>query len=180
METDIDEDGPDREEVPTKVVVEDTKLIVRAQLLQLDYDGRSDGRSMRLILSKVAPRHLVLMHGSPQVWQAASSDCITVIAFVYPACCLERCAWKCNKVQYMPADMGNSVQATEILRDACAEDLYPVNAQVHCPGNGETVDLSAGTASFQVVPPHPLNSPSTFVLSPACMRIDCLSFLRGW
>ncbi|CAL8467688.1 g7226 [Coccomyxa elongata] len=106
MEMDIDEDGPDREEMPTKVVVEDTKLIVHAQLMQLDYDGRSDGRSMRLILSKVAPRHLVLMHGLPQ--------------------------------------------ATEILRDACAEDLYPVNGQVHCPGNGETVDLSAGTASFQV------------------------------
>ncbi len=71
MKMDIDEDGPDGEEVPTKVVVEDTKLIVHAQLMQLDYDGRSDGRSMRLILSKVAPRHLVLMHGLPQVWRVA-------------------------------------------------------------------------------------------------------------
>lgn len=53
----------------------------------------------------------------------------------------------------MPAEVRDSVQATQILRDACAEDLYSVNGQVHCPGNGETVDLSAGTASFQVVCP---------------------------
>lgn len=42
-------------------------------------------------------------------------------------------------------------QATQVLRDACADDLYSVNGQVHCPANGETVDVSAGTSSFQVV-----------------------------
>ena len=67
MEIDGEEDGPEREEVPTKVVVEDAVLAVHARLLQLDYDGRSDGRSMRLILGKVAPRHLVLVHGTSLV-----------------------------------------------------------------------------------------------------------------
>ena len=35
--------------------------------MQLDYEGRSDGRSMHTILTHIAPRHLVLCHGLPQV-----------------------------------------------------------------------------------------------------------------
>jgi cleavage and polyadenylation specificity factor subunit 2 len=65
MDADVDE--AEREEVPTKVVSEDVKLRVAARRLLLDYEGRSDGRSMRLILVKVAPRHLVLVHGTPAV-----------------------------------------------------------------------------------------------------------------
>lgn len=41
--------------------------MLRARLLALDYEGLSDGRSMRTILSHVAPRHLVLTHGAPEV-----------------------------------------------------------------------------------------------------------------
>ncbi len=74
MDMDDGEDSPEEEEVPTKVVFEDIKLPVHARLLLLDYDGRSDGRSMRLILGKVAPRHLVLVHGTPQVRQLTASE----------------------------------------------------------------------------------------------------------
>jgi hypothetical protein len=67
MEEDADEGDEAEEEVPNKVVGEDVVVTVRARVLQLDFSGRSDGRSMRMLLSHVAPRHLVLMHGSPQV-----------------------------------------------------------------------------------------------------------------
>ena len=45
----------------------EASIEVRAQVMQLDYEGRSDGRSMHTILTHIAPRHLVLCHGSPQV-----------------------------------------------------------------------------------------------------------------
>lgn len=66
-EEDAEEDEEPEEEVPTKVVSEEVTVTVRAKLLRLDYDGRSDGRSMRMLLSHVAPRHLIIMHGSLQV-----------------------------------------------------------------------------------------------------------------
>ena len=47
--------------------MEELTLEVRARCMQLDYEGRSDGRSMHTILSHIAPRHLVLCHGSSKV-----------------------------------------------------------------------------------------------------------------
>lgn len=52
---------------PTKVIVTEMALEVRCSRQQLDYEGRSDGRSMQTILTHIAPRHLVLCHGTPQV-----------------------------------------------------------------------------------------------------------------
>lgn len=67
---DAPKDGDDSEQdeaKPTKVVFEELTLQVRARCMQLDYEGRSDGRSMHTILMHIAPRHLVLCHGSTQV-----------------------------------------------------------------------------------------------------------------
>lgn len=43
------------------------------------------------------------------------------------------------------------MQATEALREACARDLAAVNGRVHAPANGQTVDVSPGSSSFQLV-----------------------------
>jgi len=67
---DAPKDGDDSEQdeaKPTKVVFEELTLQVRARCMQLDYEGRSNGRSMHTILTHIAPRHLVLCHGSTQV-----------------------------------------------------------------------------------------------------------------
>ncbi len=61
------EESEQDEAGPTKVVTTEASIEVRARVLQLDYEGRSDGRSMHTILAHIAPRHLVLCHGSPQV-----------------------------------------------------------------------------------------------------------------
>jgi hypothetical protein len=36
-----------------------------AQVVFYDFDGRTDGRSLRTILTHVAPRQLVMLHGRP-------------------------------------------------------------------------------------------------------------------
>lgn len=43
------------------------QVVLRARMLRFDFDGRSDGRSMRTMLAHVAPRHCILVHGSTQV-----------------------------------------------------------------------------------------------------------------
>lgn len=60
---------------PTKVVTEELTLQVRARCAQLDYEGRSDGRSMATILTHIAPRHLVLCHGSTQARRLLIISC---------------------------------------------------------------------------------------------------------
>ena len=65
---DMDE-APVQLEAPSKIVTSDTRVDVRARIACFDLQGRSDGRSIREILVKVAPQQLILLHGLPQVIQ---------------------------------------------------------------------------------------------------------------
>jgi Cft2 family RNA processing exonuclease len=63
----VEEPVPELLEVPTKAVEVELTVAVRARVAAFDFEGRSDGRSMRTILTHVAPRHIILVHGSPKV-----------------------------------------------------------------------------------------------------------------
>lgn len=54
------------EEVPSKTVVADITVTVRCQCRWFDFSGRTDSRFMRHMISDMAPRHLVIVHGSPK------------------------------------------------------------------------------------------------------------------
>ncbi|KAK9816483.1 hypothetical protein WJX72_000827 [[Myrmecia] bisecta] len=104
---DAEEEEVEAEELPTKVVSRNVAIPVHARIVCFDFDGRSDGRSVRTILTHVAPRHLILVHGS----QAA----------------------------------------TKALQDHCTAELRSVRTRVHAPRPLETVNVSPGCSSFQVV-----------------------------
>ena len=63
---DMDE-APVQLAAPSKIVTTDITVTVRARIACFDCQGRSDARSIREILVKVAPQQLVLLHGLPQV-----------------------------------------------------------------------------------------------------------------
>lgn len=49
----------EKTEVPTKCISSSETLELRANILYIDFEGRSDGDSMRKIISQVRPRQLV-------------------------------------------------------------------------------------------------------------------------
>lgn len=51
---------------PSKVVSDDIFVQVRCSLQYMDFEGRSDGRSIKTILAHVVPLKLVLVHGSAE------------------------------------------------------------------------------------------------------------------
>ena len=57
----------EEEEVPTRVETSKISLPVRARVARFDFEGLVDGGSMATILTHVAPRHLVIAAGSPEV-----------------------------------------------------------------------------------------------------------------
>jgi len=59
VEMDVDTDA-----VPTKCIQVPTELKVNCVIKYIDFEGRSDGRSIKNILQHVAPRKLILIHGS--------------------------------------------------------------------------------------------------------------------
>jgi len=51
------------EEVPTKCVVRTRALEIRCQVSYVDFEGRSDARSVKNILSQLTPRKYIVLHG---------------------------------------------------------------------------------------------------------------------
>lgn len=61
---------------PSKVVVKDYTVYVKCALYYMDFEGRSDGRSIKNILAHVAPIKLVLVHGSAEATEHLRQHCV--------------------------------------------------------------------------------------------------------
>ncbi|TKY45201.1 Cleavage and polyadenylation specificity factor subunit 2 [Spatholobus suberectus] len=61
---------------PSKVVSDERTVQVRCSLVYMDFEGRSDGRSIKNILSHVAPLKLVLVHGSAEATEHLKQHCL--------------------------------------------------------------------------------------------------------
>ncbi|KAJ3122710.1 cleavage and polyadenylation specificity factor subunit 2 [Physocladia obscura] len=52
--------------IPSKYIVASIDLQVQCKVIFIDFEGRSDGKSVKNILTQVAPRKLILVHGSEE------------------------------------------------------------------------------------------------------------------
>lgn len=65
----------DVSEVPTKCIAVTATLDINASIQYIDFEGRTDGESMRKILSQIKPRQLVLVHGSMESTHFLADHC---------------------------------------------------------------------------------------------------------
>ncbi|XP_022764729.1 cleavage and polyadenylation specificity factor subunit 2-like isoform X2 [Durio zibethinus] len=69
---------------PSKVISNELTVQVKSSLIYMDYEGRSDGRSVKSILAHVAPLKLVLVHGSAEATEHLKQHCLKhVCPYVY-------------------------------------------------------------------------------------------------
>lgn len=61
--------------VPTKCVVEKKTIDVKCSYMYIDFEGRSDGESIKRIISIVKPRQLVVVHGTPDATKHLAEYC---------------------------------------------------------------------------------------------------------
>jgi len=52
--------------IPTKIVTKLVTVTLQAQIVNTDFNGRVDGRSMKTMLSRIAPRRCVIIHGTEE------------------------------------------------------------------------------------------------------------------
>ncbi|XP_041353692.1 cleavage and polyadenylation specificity factor subunit 2-like [Gigantopelta aegis] len=64
-------------EVPTKCISSNVTLDVNASVLYIDFEGRSDGDSIRKLLAQVKPRQLILVRGTTEATDALAEYCQT-------------------------------------------------------------------------------------------------------
>ncbi|KAK9292750.1 hypothetical protein L1049_020730 [Liquidambar formosana] len=61
---------------PSKIVSSELTVQVKCSLTYMDFEGRSDGRSIKSILAHVAPLKLVLVHGSAEATEHLKQHCL--------------------------------------------------------------------------------------------------------
>ncbi|XP_066932517.1 cleavage and polyadenylation specificity factor subunit 2-like [Clytia hemisphaerica] len=62
-------------EPPTKCISQTIQLDIRCTLAYIDFEGRSDGESVKRILSLVKPRQLILVHATEQATRTLADHC---------------------------------------------------------------------------------------------------------
>lgn len=62
-------------EIPTKCVLNVQTFSVHANIQFIDFEGRSDGDSIKKIISMIKPRRLILVKGSPEATESLASFC---------------------------------------------------------------------------------------------------------
>lgn len=60
---------------PSKVISNEMTVQVKCSLTYMDFEGRSDGRSVKSVISHVAPLKLVLVHGSAEATEHLKMHC---------------------------------------------------------------------------------------------------------
>lgn len=50
-------------------------LHFRARVTYIDYEGRSDGDSIKKIINQMKPRQLIIVHGPPEASQDLAESC---------------------------------------------------------------------------------------------------------
>uniref|UniRef100_A0A672GF25 Cleavage and polyadenylation specificity factor subunit 2 n=1 Tax=Salarias fasciatus TaxID=181472 RepID=A0A672GF25_SALFA len=61
--------------VPTKCISSIENLEIRARITYIDYEGRSDGDSIKKIINQMKPRQLVIVHGPPEASLDLAESC---------------------------------------------------------------------------------------------------------
>ncbi|KAM5557357.1 cleavage and polyadenylation specificity factor subunit 2 [Rosa sericea] len=61
---------------PSKVVSSELTVPVKCSLIYMDFEGRSDARSVKSILSHMAPLKLVLVHGTAEATEHLKQHCL--------------------------------------------------------------------------------------------------------
>uniref|UniRef100_A0A9J7X0G6 Cleavage and polyadenylation specificity factor subunit 2 n=1 Tax=Cyprinus carpio carpio TaxID=630221 RepID=A0A9J7X0G6_CYPCA len=65
----------DLSDVPTKCISTTQALDIRARVMYIDYEGRSDGDSIKKIINQMKPRQLIIVHGPPEASQDLAESC---------------------------------------------------------------------------------------------------------
>lgn len=78
MDGKLDESSAARlllDSAPSKVISNEMTVQVKCSLAYMDFEGRSDGRSVKSVIAHVAPLKLVLVHGSAEATEHLKMHC---------------------------------------------------------------------------------------------------------
>ncbi|KAK9665499.1 hypothetical protein RND81_14G115600 [Saponaria officinalis] len=135
---------------PSKVVSTEVTVQVKCSLVYMDFEGRSDGRSIKSILAHVAPLKLVLVHGSAEATEHLKQHCLKhVCPHVYAPQIGETIDVTSDLCAYK-VQLSEKLMSNVLFKKLGDYEVAWVDAEV---GNAEGGTLSLLPISTQA-PPH--------------------------
>ncbi|KAL5727474.1 hypothetical protein ACHQM5_000666 [Ranunculus cassubicifolius] len=136
---------------PSKVVSHESTVPVRCSLHYMDFEGRSDGRSIKLTLAHVAPLKLVLVHGSAEATEHLKQHCIKhVCPQVYSPQIGETIDVTSDLCAYK-VQLSEKLMSNVIFKKLGEYEVAWVDAQV---GKTENDDMMSVVPISTIPPPH--------------------------
>jgi cleavage and polyadenylation specificity factor subunit 2 len=75
-----EETAQDLSEIPTKCISVKQRVDILANVVFIDFEGRSDGESIKKILTQIKPRQLILVHGTEAATKSLADYCKDVVS----------------------------------------------------------------------------------------------------
>ncbi|MCO5554497.1 hypothetical protein L7F22_008026 [Adiantum nelumboides] len=114
---------------PSKVISDEINVQIRCTLQYMDFEGRSDGRSIKTILAHVVPLKLVLVHGSSKATEHLKQHSLKHVPHVFTPKLGETVdvtsdlsAYKVRLTERLMSDLGDYELAWVDGEGGCKED----------------------------------------------------------
>lgn len=140
-EDDEEDDQIEKEEentVPTKPVVKNIELNVQVRMKFIDFEGRSDGISMKNVLTLVEPSKVILIHGTKDSCDVLSTECKKTSG--------------CRDTEFLIPSLGERIDAssgTVVFKLKLSESL--INAQRYSTVSGCNVAYINGKIAYRPI-----------------------------
>ncbi|KAK1867700.1 hypothetical protein I4F81_010205 [Pyropia yezoensis] len=135
------DDGDDS--APYHYILQSRRLTVRCGVGAVDFDGTADGKSVRKIVADVAPRRVLVVHGTA-AQRAALREYALRFIFHAAAPAAAAAGGGGEAAAPPPPTAGSASGADAATRQAVAD------AAAVCPADGVTVDVTSVTSVYRV------------------------------
>ncbi|XP_051121439.1 cleavage and polyadenylation specificity factor subunit 2 isoform X2 [Andrographis paniculata] len=135
---------------PSKVVSSEQTVYVKCSLLYMDFEGRSDGSSIKKILGHVSPLKLVLVHGSAEATEHLKQHCLKSVCQHVYAPQIEESIDVTSDLCAYKVQLSEKLMSNVLFKKLGDYEIAWVDAEVGKTNNG-TLSLLPLSAS---APPH--------------------------
>ncbi|KAL7615395.1 hypothetical protein Lser_V15G09405 [Lactuca serriola] len=139
---------------PSKVVSSELTVQVKCCLVYMDFEGRSDGRSMKSILAHVAPLKLVLVHGSAEATEHLKQHCLKHVCPHVYAPQIEETIDVTSDLCAYKVQLSEKLMSNVLFKKLGDYEIAWIDSEVEKTENGSISSLLPLSTTPHTPPPH--------------------------
>lgn len=135
--------------MPTKIEIQELPVALAARVVRIDFDGRSDGRSVQNMLAHVAPRSVILVHASPEASAELAGKLSTELEGLYTSVFVPEEGQEIDVAvgSSFPIELSEKLMKAADMHAVSGYELAWVNGEIGPPEDGHVAMQEEGGGS---------------------------------